>query len=100
MRFLLIIVGALTAMVCIEKPAEAVAPRMPSRRIWSRRSLVHGIGSTGPANPPHGGQTLFKRCPPAICGTARDIVIGAPRIVLRLSRFFDADDSCKSGHDD
>ena len=81
-------------------PSIRIAPRVPSQLIWSRRRLVHRIGSTGPANPAHGCQTLFKCYPPAIPGTTMlKIVIGAPRTILRLSRFFDADDSCESAHD-
>ena len=77
-----------------------IAPRVPSRRIWSRRGLVHWIGSAGPANPAHGGHTLLKCCKPAIRGTAPHIIFGAPPTVLRLSGLFDADDSCESAHDD
>jgi hypothetical protein len=80
-----------------------MVPRVPSQRMWSRWGLVHGIGSTGPANPTHGGQALFKRCPPAIRSTTAilsKIVICAPRVVLRLSGFVDADRGCERAHDD
>src|SRR5215472_9762236 len=78
-----------------------IAPRVPSQRMWTRRGLVHRIGSTRPANATHGGQALFKCFPPAIRGTTAmpKIVIGAPRIVSRLSGSFDADDGCESAHD-
>src|SRR5215470_1757615 len=63
-----------------------IAPRVPIQRMWTRRGLVHRIGSTRPANATHGGQALFKCFPPAIRGTTAmpKIVIGAPRIVSRL----------------
>jgi hypothetical protein len=61
-------------------------------------------GSTGSANPTHGSQALFKRCPPAIRGTtaptSSNIVIGAPRIVLRRSGFCNADESRKHSQDE
>jgi hypothetical protein len=47
------------------------------------------------AAPVEAVQTLLERCEPAICTAATvpaTTIIGAPRIVLRLSRFFDADD--------
>jgi hypothetical protein len=81
-----------------------MATRGPSRRMWFPRRLVHGIGSAGPANPAHGGHALFNRCPPAIFGTAAahssKIVIGAPRIGLRRSGFFKADDNRENTQDE
>ena len=68
--------------------------------MWSRRGLVLQIGSTAPATPPHGVPALLKRFEPAICGTVFIIALGAPRIVSRLSRFFDADDGGENYKDE
>jgi hypothetical protein len=44
---------------------------------------------------------LFKSCEPAIPGAATiAIAIGTPRIVLRLSGFFDADDGGENFQDE
>jgi hypothetical protein len=58
--------------------------------------LVLRIGSTRVAVPGPGGQALLKRWKPAIRGSAACIVIDAPRIALRFSGFFDADDCRES----
>ena len=69
---------------------------MPSQRIRSRRGLIRRIGPTAPANPAHSGQTLLRCCEPAIRGPSLpEIVIGTPRIVLRSSWFFKANESRK-----
>ena len=71
-----------------------MAPRALGRPIWFRCGLVHWIGPTIPANSAHGGQALLKCYEPTIREAAfLIIVIGAPRIVLRLSGVFDAADS-------
>jgi hypothetical protein len=65
-----------------------MAARAPSRR----RALILRIGSTQPANAADCSPALLEGGKTAIRGTAIRIVIGAPRIALRFSRFFDADD--------
>ena len=75
-----------------------IVPREP---IWSLRGLVLRIGSTGPADPAHRGQALLISYEPTIRSTAHtEIVIGAPRIGLRLNGFCNADDRCERAHDD
>src|SRR6516162_8886381 len=72
-----------------------MAPHAP-RRSGPRHALVLRIGSTRVAVPSPGGQALLKRRKPAIRGSAASIVIDAPRIALRFSGFFDADDAAKT----
>jgi hypothetical protein len=52
---------------------------------------------TGPANPAHGGQAFVVRLETAIAGTAPHVVMGTP---IRLSGFFDADDSRQYSQDE
>src|SRR5215813_1490164 len=73
----------------------AITIRRPSREIRSAWGLVHGIGSARPTDSTYGRLALLPCCEPAIRGAAATepahIIVGAPRIALRLSRFFDAD---------
>ena len=52
---------------------------------------------TGPTNPAHGSQAFVVCLETAIAGTAPHIVMGTP---VRLSAFFDADDSRKNSQDE
>src|SRR5215813_7470268 len=79
----------------------AITIRGPSREIRSAWGLVHGIGSARPAGSTYGGLALLPCCEPAIRGsTATAIIVGAPRIALRLSGFFNADDGGESHQDE
>src|SRR5262249_29239757 len=73
----------------------------PSREIRSAGGLVHGIGSARPAGSTYGGLALLPCCEPAIrSSTGNAIIVGAPRIALRLSRFSDADDGGENHQDE
>src|SRR5262249_35361950 len=79
----------------------AITIRGPSREIRSAWGLVHGIGSARPAGSTYGGLALLPCCEPAIRGSpATAIIVGAPRIALRLSRFSDADDGGENHQDE
>ena len=74
-----------------------LAPRASTRCPW--RGWIR-TGSTVPTNPAHSSQAFLKGCEPAISRAAiPSIVIGAPRTVLRISGFFNADDSHKNSQD-
>ena len=79
----------------------AMTIREPSREIRSAWGLVHGIGSARPADSTYGGLALLPCYESAIrCATVPQIIVGAPRVALRPSRFFDADDAGENYQDE
>lgn len=71
------------------------------RRMRSGRRLIHIIADTEPANSADGIQTLLKSHKAAVRGSAGSrSILSAPRIILRLGRFFVAEEGYRKPNDE